>query len=158
MCFFSSYRIVQICHFQVKAEVCYQEAPIDAQMASILGFKITLRKGMMADFILCHWRMITLEWAIHFSIPGGGFTLLKRRLCSTSNKTKWLGQNTKLPNWNAESYNSVFTLSVHTLSHDMIVSDESTVFLLPSVRLFNPLLLQTKHPCSRPKTPRVILL
>lgn len=83
--------------------------------------------------------MITLEWAIHSFIPGRGFTLLKRCLCSTSNKTKWLGQNTKLPNWNEESYNSVFTLSVHTLSYDMIVSDESSIFLLLSVWLFSPL-------------------
>lgn len=29
--------------------MCYQEASIDAQMASILSFQIMLRKGMVAD-------------------------------------------------------------------------------------------------------------
>lgn len=32
--------------------MCYQEASIDAQMASVLGFLIVLRKGMMADFFM----------------------------------------------------------------------------------------------------------
>lgn len=38
-----------MCRIQVRAEVCYQEASVDAQMASILGFQIMLRKSMMAD-------------------------------------------------------------------------------------------------------------
>ena len=149
--------MVRIC--QVRAEGCYQKASMDAQMASIVRFQIIPRKGLMADFhFLCHWKMITLEWAIHSFIPGRCFTLLKRCLFSTSNKTKWLGQNTKLPNWNEESYNSVFyPVSAYTKPwHDCqwwVLHFSVSVCLT-----FQPIASSDKAAFAvHPKTPRVIL-
>lgn len=34
-----------------QVKVCYQEAPIDTKMTSILSFQIMLRKGKMEDFM-----------------------------------------------------------------------------------------------------------
>lgn len=125
-CFSSSYRSLDL-SYSGESEVCSREVSTDALTASNLGFQNT-----MADFI-CGWKMITLEWAIHSFIARRCFTLLKRCLYSTSNKTKWLAQKAS---WQIEMKKAViqyFTLSVNTLNHNMIVSDDPSIFLLLSV-------------------------
>lgn len=111
--------MVQIRHIQVTAEVCYQDTSSDALNGLNLKFPSHVEKKHGGRCRFC----VTGGW-LHESGP---FILsfpeeasLKRCLCSTSSKTKWPGQNTKLPNWNEESYYSVLTLSVHKLSlwHD----------------------------------------
>lgn len=125
-CFSSSYRSLDLSH-SGEREVCCKKVSANALTVLNLGFQNT-----MADFI-CGWKMITLEWAIHSFIAGRCFTLLKRCLYSTSNKTKWLAQKAS---WQIEMKKAIiqyFTLSVNTLNHNVIVSDDPSIFLLLSV-------------------------
>lgn len=88
-----------------------------------------------------------------FLNAGRCFTLLKRCLYSTSNKTKSLAQKAS---WQIEMKKAIiqsFTLSVNTLNHNVIVSDDPSIFLLLSVWLFSPLLIQSRQLLQQTQNP-----